>query len=257
MAQLQRAFAKAIFFDDSPVPETVRRASGPAYASRFGVYRNNVVSGLINAMEARYPVVRRMFWDEAFDRVARLYVIAEPPRCPVLLEYGETFPRFLRSAGRGASADYLADVAELESARTQAYHAAEASPLSREAFVALAPDELPAMRVRLHPSAKLLKSRFPIVSAWEANQQANDNVITVWRPEDALIARPHDAVEIWRLPPGVYQFLGALAEGCSIGRAAGRAMASGQNFDLGECIKVLIAAQVTVALEPATNECRC
>ena len=58
-----------------------------------------------------------------------LYVTSEPPRSPVLLEYGDSFPQFLRNIGQGAAADYLADVAELEAARTRAYHAADATPL--------------------------------------------------------------------------------------------------------------------------------
>jgi hypothetical protein len=251
MARLQHAFANAIFFHDSPVPSTIRSASGPAYASRFGVYRNNVVFGLIKAIAVRYPVVRRLLWDESFNRVAHLYVTAEPPRSPVLLEYGETFPQFLRTAGRGASAEYLADIAELESARTRAYHAPDSSPLSREAFAALAPAELPAIRLRLHPSVTLLKSRFPVVTVWEAHRQANDDSITVWKSEAALVARPHEAVDVWRLAPGAYEFLGALAKGCSIGQAAERGMASAPDFDLAECFRVLIEAQITVALERA------
>ena len=151
-------------------PATIRAASGPAHASRFGVYRNNVIAGLINAVAARYPVVRKLLWDDAFSRVAQLYVTAEPPRSPVLLEYGDSFPRFLRSIGDGAAADYLADMAELEAARTRAYHAADAMPLSRDAFAALAPDET----CRICGSGcirrfMLLNSRFPVVSIWEAN----------------------------------------------------------------------------------------
>jgi hypothetical protein len=251
IAQLQHAFVNAIFFHGSPVPSMIRLASGPAYASRFGVYRNNVVLGMIKAIAARYPVVRRLLWDEAFNRVAYLYVMAEPPRSPVLLEYGETFPQFLRTTGRGASAEYLADIAELESARTRAYHAADASPVSREAFAALAPAELPAVRLRLHPSVTLLKSRFPVVTVWDANREASDDTIILWKPEYALIARPHEVVEVWRLTPGAYEFLNALADGCNIGKATGRSMASAQNFDLTECFRMLIEAQITVALELA------
>ena len=66
LAQLQRAFADAIFFDDAPIPATIRAASGRAHASRFGVYRNNVIAGLIKAVAARYPVVRKLLWDDAF-----------------------------------------------------------------------------------------------------------------------------------------------------------------------------------------------
>src|SRR5215216_4945637 len=128
-AQLERAFGEAIFLDHAPIPATIRSASGPAYASRFGVYRNNVLSSLINALAARYPVVRRIVCDDAFTHLARLYIKAEPPRVPVLLQYGERFAQFLRKTGRSISADYVADVAELEAACTQAYHSANAAPL--------------------------------------------------------------------------------------------------------------------------------
>src|SRR5262245_42124264 len=114
LAQLQRSFAEAIFADDAPIPASIRAVSGPACASRFGVHRNNVIAGLMKALAARYPVVRRLLWDEAFDSAVRLYIAMEPPRTPVLFEYGGSFPAFLRSIGCSPAADYLADVAELE-----------------------------------------------------------------------------------------------------------------------------------------------
>jgi hypothetical protein len=249
MAQLQRAFAEAIVFDDAPIPETVRSASGPAHASRFGVYRNSVAAGLINAIAARYPVSRRLLWDDAFNRAAHLYVMTEPPRSPVLHEYGEGFPQFLRNLGQAASADYLADVAELESARVRAYHAADAEPLPMEAFAALPPDSLAEFRLKLHPSVALIGSRFPVVSIWEANQQANDNMLAAWRPECALVARPHLKVEVRRLTPCVYGFLKALADGHNVGEAIGRGSASAPALDLAECFNTLIAAEMVVGLE--------
>ena len=72
--RLQRTFAEAILSGDAPIPATIREASGPAHASRFSVYRNNVIAGLINAVSARYPVVRKLLWDDAFNRVAHQYV---------------------------------------------------------------------------------------------------------------------------------------------------------------------------------------
>ncbi len=58
LTRFQRAFAEAIFSDDAHIPATIRAASGPGSASRFGVYRNNVMASLINAVAARYPVDR-------------------------------------------------------------------------------------------------------------------------------------------------------------------------------------------------------
>ena len=248
-AELQRGFAEAIFFDDAPIPASIRTASGPAHASRFGVYRNNVIASLTGAVAARYPVVRKLLWPDSFDRVARRYVMEEPPRSPLLLEYGASFPQFLRRIGQGTAADYLADVAELEAARTRAYHAADAKPLGHDAFAGLAADTLPDLRLTLHPSMTLLRSRFPIVTVWEANLYANDNVMNQWREEAALIARPHLEVEVRRLSAGTYEFCAAIAAGRTVGAAIARASANAADFDLAESFEALIGADIVVALE--------
>lgn len=248
-ALLQRSFAEAILSGDAPIPATVRAVSGPACASRFGVYRNNVIAGLINAVTARYPVARKLLWDDVFDRVARLYVTSEPPRSPVMLEYGDGFPKFLRNIGQCAAAEYLADVAELEAARTRAHHAADAEPLPREAFAALPAEDLHDLRVSLHPSVTLLQSRFPVVSIWDAARQGNDNTVRVWKPECALIARPHWRVEVRTLSAGAHAFITALAEGLTIGSATEHGMITVPDFDLGECFHALIAADVVIGVE--------
>jgi hypothetical protein len=245
---MQRTFAEAILSGDAPIPATIREASGPAYASRFSVYRNNVIAGLINAVSARYPVVRKLLWDDAFNRVAHQYVISEPPRSPVLLEYGATFPQFLRGIGQSPAANFLADVAEIESARTRAYHAADAVPLPRDMFNAVPADEWPELRIQLHPSVALLKSDFPVVSIWQANLYSNDNTLDVWKPECALIVRPSLDVEVYVIPAGVYEFIASLAGGRTVGAAVTQASAKAPNFDLAECFNVLISAAIVVGL---------
>jgi hypothetical protein len=248
LTRLQAAFADAVFFDHAPIPATIRDASGRGCASRFSVYRNNVFAGLINAVAARYPVVRKLLWEDGFNRIAQLYVAAEPPRSPVLLEYGDSFPQFLRSIGQSTSADYLADVAELEAARTRAYHSADATPVCRDAFGRLSPDEISDLRLALHPSVQLLKSRFPVVGIWEANVYANDNTLNLWQAECALIARPRLQVEVRRLTPGAYEFLLALSEDCCVSEAVDRSTANAPEFDLAEAFEALICADVTVDL---------
>ena len=246
MAKLQGSFAEAILSGDKPIPATIRHACGPPHASRFGVYRNNVIAGLINAIAARYPVVRKLLWDDAFNRAAHQYVTAEPPRSPVLLEYGEGFPQFLRVTGQSTAADYLADIAELESARVRAYHAAEAAPVSRDAFAAIAPHDWPDLHLRLHPSVGLLSSRFPVVSAWKANLYANDNTLGAWKPECALIARPHSEVEVRLTSASAYEFIAALANGQTVGSAIARASGNAPDFNLTECFNILISAEIVV-----------
>jgi hypothetical protein len=251
--RLQHSFAQAIFFDDTAIPATVRAATGLASTSRFGVYRNNVIASLTNAVGARYPVVRKLLWDDVFNHVAKLYVTTEPPRSPVMLGYGESFPRFLRKIGEGVAVDYVADIAELEAARTRAYHAEDAVPVGHDSFARLTSDQLTNMRIKLHPSVTVLKSRFPIVSVWEANLYAIDNTLDAWKAESALIARPSLHVEVRRLSPGEYEFFDALSAGQTVDSAVARVMIQAPDFDLAGCFATLLSAQVVIGLEPAKS----
>ena len=247
-ADVQAQFVRAIFFDAAPTPAAISAPSSAVCASRFGVYRNNVVASLTNALAARYPMVRKLLWDDAFHRIARLYVTAEPPRSPVLFEYGESFPQFIRAFGRNVAAEYLADVARLEAARTRAYHAADAQPVGKKAFAALSPERLAGLRVQLHPSVVLLQSRFPMVSIWESNQDDGGTRLSEWRPESALVARPDLDVEVWRLPAGGYEFLSALSQGRSIAASVEQATANAVDFDLTASMTTLVKSNIVVGL---------
>ena len=58
----------------SPTPR--RRRPRVAPARRFAVYRNNVAAGLIRALEARFPVTRRLVGDDFFRAMAGGFVAA-------------------------------------------------------------------------------------------------------------------------------------------------------------------------------------
>ena len=113
LAEVQREFAAALLDPAAPVPSPLRRRGEKAPRKRFAVHRNNMIVGLIAALAARLPVVQRLVGEEFFRAMARAYVVEEPPRSPVLLEYGDGFPQFLRNIGQTVSADYLADVGHM------------------------------------------------------------------------------------------------------------------------------------------------
>ena len=243
----QTSFTAALLDASMVVPASVRGARTRRAESGLSVYRNNVAVSLINAVGARFPVVRRLLGEDSFLPTAHRYVVSEPPRSPVLLHYGDTFPDYLRSLGPSASLEYLASVAELELARARAYHAADATPVGAEAFSLLSPERFHALRVTLHPSVSLLASRFPIVSIWELEQSESDAVaIPRWGPEAALVARPYLEVEVRRLPPGGLAFLKSLSQGATMASAAEAGMADAEDFDLATSLTVLIGSNIVV-----------
>ena len=246
---LQNEFASSLMNGAKPVPAAIRGAArGPA-ERRFAVYRNNVMVGLVNALATRFPVTLRLVGEEFFRAMARVYVEREPPRSPVMLLYGTTFPTFIKRFEPAAAIPYLSEVAWLEMARGRAYHAADAKPLDASVFAAVPTDRLSETRVRLHPSVSIMSSDYPIVSIWEAHQQAEDPSSPVaWEPEDALVARPFGEVEVRRLPPGVAAFLRELEAGGVIGAAVERGGRAVDRFDPAAAFTVLIGANIAIGL---------
>lgn len=248
---LQTEFATSLLKADRPVPRGVVVRTGADPEGRFGVYRNNVVVGLIRSMEGRFPVVRRLVGEEFFRAMARVFVTEAPPRTPILFRYGSTFPDFIASFLPAADVPFLADVARLEFARGRAYHAADMRPLPPEEFARLDAEQLAVTGVRLHPSAELLTSPFPIFSIWRAHQGEGAPHVSTWQAEAALVVRPALDVEVHLLPAGGYQFLTALSQGGSFARAATVASVEAPAFNAVENLAMLIQTRVVAKLVAA------
>ena len=202
-------------------------ASGGAPADeRLAVYKNNVHSQLIDALAATFPAVERLVGGEFFRYAAREYAGIHPPRRPTLVSYGEHFPQFLGRFAPAATVPYLPDVARLELLYLESYHSAEAEALSPEQVSDRlgATDE--AVTLELHPSARLMASRFPVSRIWELNRRVESPHGKTRIPGEAehlLIIRPQATVEVRRLSEGAYAALTALAQGRTVtaARAAG------------------------------------
>jgi hypothetical protein len=249
MSISQEHVASAPFERFAPASVAMHGVAERRQKSGLDVYRDNVIAALVNALAARYPVVRRMAGDESFRAVAHRFAMAEPQRSLVLLHYGETFPRFLRNLDHGASFEYLADIAELELAREKAYRAAAACPLGAQALSALPMDRLDALRVTLHPSVSLVASRFPVVTIWEANQSDDgDGMIERWAAEAALVARPFAAVVVHRLPHGGHAFMAALLGGKTLAEALEAGTAAAPTFDRKANLGMLVSTNIMVGL---------
>lgn len=254
LSEVQRDFSAAILDPAAPPPDGVTGPDhGPA-PRRFGVYRNNVVSALTNAVAGAFPAVQRIVGEDFFRAMARAYVLAEPPRSPVLLDYGTTFPDFIAGFAPAASLPYLPDVARIERLWREAYHAAEATPLPPDALGAVPEAELAGVTFMLHPSLRLARSAYPALTIWQMN--ATDMPLTAVdfsTAEDALIVRPGAEVEVRKVPPGGAAFVTALAAGATLLSAAETAQTADGRFDLAGNIAGLIAAGALCGINRATS----
>lgn len=247
----QQQFSAALLDPDQPMPAGLTAWNGSDPAARFAVYRNNVIVSLIDALADTYPVMQALVGEEFFRAMARVYADGAPPRSQVLAYYGAAFPDFIASFAPAATLPYLADVARLEMARVDAFHAADAAPLPvDEIAAALAePEALPELRVGLHPSLRLLRSDHAVVSLWASHQGVGDIAsVDPALPESALVLRPALDVEVILLDVAAAGFIAELLQGHSLGNAAEQASIIHPDFDLSGILTTLIGKQAITSI---------
>ena len=126
------AFAAALLDPDHATPSAVAGPKGKAATKRYNVYRNNVTVSLIDALADVFPATQRITGVDFFRAMARFHVRATPPTSPLLFEYGRDFPDFIERYEYAQPMPWLADVARIERAWLDAYHAADAEPLDAQ-----------------------------------------------------------------------------------------------------------------------------
>lgn len=67
-------FSSALLNPDLETPKGVGEKNGTPAPKRFGVYRNNVVVSLIEALKAAYPSIANIMGEKNFQQIARFYV---------------------------------------------------------------------------------------------------------------------------------------------------------------------------------------
>lgn len=241
------AFAAALLDPDGAVPAGLL---GSDINRRFAVYRNNVVVGLVDALAARFPVVAALVGDAFFRAMAAVHARAAPPRSPLIFRYGDGFPDFLEGFPPAAEIGYLADVARLEWAMGEAAVATDAPALGRAALAGLTPEALLSTRIELHPSLRLVASRWPILSLWRAHQPGA-TLLDTW-PEAGetfvLLRDAADRIASVALDAGEAACLDALRDGLSFGAAAEAGLTATPGCDPGGFLLTLIDLDAVVGV---------
>ncbi len=239
----QSHFAAALLDPDAPVPVGVIDPRGHPAPKRFAVYRNNVAGSLVEALKAAFPMLVKLLGEEFFAAMALAFLRAHPPKSRILMLYGDEMPGFLEQFQPVAHLGYLPDIARVDQALRESYHSADSTHLPEVEFHRLLGQDIAALRLRLAPSLRLIRSRWPIFSIWAAN---HDNGPTPKpQAEDLLILRPEFDPRPQLLPPGGAAFLAGLMAGRTLGESLD--LATGP-IDLAAILGLLISGRAIVGV---------
>jgi hypothetical protein len=236
--------------DDEVLP--LIDAAGLGAARRVQIYRNNMLASLTGALRAVYPVVDRLVGEEFFDFTAREYVGRHPSRSGNLHAFGNAFPEFLRGFAPAAALPYLGDVAALEWAYHEVFHAADAPALDLDRLAAVDPADYGKLRFAAGPASRALESVYPILQIWRVNQAgfSGDQRVDLDRGgEYVLVARPALDVELHALSQGEYALFTQLRDGANFEQACEAALKTGSELDLAEALPRFAALRALIGVD--------
>jgi hypothetical protein len=193
--------------DGAQLAAVVRGDRGLAPADRLAVYANAYHARLEECLRGYFGALASALGADAFHDLVATYLMMHPPHRPSLRHAGARLADHLATEPFaeifGRLVPHAADLARLEWAMSEAFLAADAPALGRDALAAVAPDAWAGLRFELVPSLRLVRCAWPVHlarDAFEAGAAAPalppaPTPICVWRSEERVRRRPLDPVE--------------------------------------------------------------
>ena len=181
----------------------------PAAAVRLGVYAHAWFARIHGALADDFGALARVLGESGFRELVRAYLAAHPPQRPSLRDAGARLADFL-GASPAASPwrerhPFAPDLARLEWTLVEAFDAADAPVLAREALAALPPERWSGLRFAFQPALRRLALAFPVDrlrSQHDADAPELPSMLAphptqlcVWRRDERVFHRPLDPME--------------------------------------------------------------
>ena len=244
LARYHQAFIRALYDENSGEMAHLQQQPG------FSVYRNSVLKGCIDALQANFPSVASLTGEHFFREMARQYALVEPPREGMLIRYGEFFPAFIATYRPAAELGYLADVARLDWLWLEVFCAKKTAALEVQALAGLSPEWIgervltlrSGVRWHWHPS-------LPVFTLWHFNRYQTAPPENIqWRGEGALLVMRQQSIEAEPISRGGAAFLTACRDGASLNAASERALLTEPALDIGPFFTRLLHLGVFAAI---------
>jgi hypothetical protein len=167
-------------------------------AERVEIYATGYFYRILEVLKEDFPASLAVVGADNFHNLVTGYLVDYPPTEPSIYFAGKSFASFLAAHPLREQWPFLADLATLERATLDSFHAADAPALDSDLMRSIAPAEWPALKLRTHPATR------PVVSAWRIDRllrAVEDG--DAWRFPDRedvmIIVSRRDARVSWRI----------------------------------------------------------
>jgi hypothetical protein len=226
----------------------------------FQVYRNNFWIATEDALSGIYCVVKQLVGNPFFTLLVDHFLRSYPPRFGNMLQLGSDLPVFLCDFKLTESLPYLADIARLEWAYHQVFHAADTRPFNTQTLAAIPVKNIPQLYFELSPSSRLVHSPFPIFEIWRVNQsdfEGDQSVDLDTGGASVLLTRPGLVVELQKLEPVDARFLQCLTSGNNLDKATQAALKCSKDFDLEQALARYLLTGILILTDDKSSGFAC
>lgn len=152
------------------------------------IYQNSIKMARMGLLADTYTVCRRLTGEDFFQAMTEIYVCQTPSYQADIHAYGASFSTFIADFQPAACLPYLADVAALEWAYTQALLSADQEPSQPDLLQNLTESQQSSLKITLPEGSSLIISPYPIVQIWSLHQENfPENVEINWNDGDIKI----------------------------------------------------------------------
>lgn len=189
---------------------------------RVGIYRNSVHGILLQYLGSLFEVTQQLVGETFFAQLSDEFVDHSPPTRPFLAEYGGGFADFMRQHASLQDMLWLADVAQLEWARHQAWNAVNQIASDFTKIAILDEEKQLTLCFQMPQSAQLLQSPYAIHQVWVAHQPED---FPEKMPLERIHIRQQTYLLVWRagrklqqveLDEAGWQFLSAVQQNTAL-----------------------------------------
>jgi hypothetical protein len=171
---------------------------------RVDIYANMYFYRLLDVLKEDFPATLQVLGGDNFHNLVTGYLLEYPPTEPSVYFCGRKLSDYLRDHPTTANAPFAADLAMLERAMVEVFHAADSVALDAEAMRMIAPNEWPALQLQMPPASRILAldwkvaellAGFEAKRKWEHPEHAAAKVL-VWRGSAHVFYRELEAIEV-------------------------------------------------------------
>ena len=210
-------------------------------AGALAVYRIGYVARLTEQLGETYRTVWRAVGDESFYALSREYIAAHASASYNLSDYGRSFPEFLAGSREAVAAPFLPDLARLELAFHEVFHAAAHAPITAGELATIGGhgDGLAGVKLEIGGAVRLLACEHAVLELFRhRDDDAEPDVGDTGRRQWLLLYRRRSDVFVEEISCGTYAALDALAHGETVDAALERACASEPSFSAADASKL-------------------